>query len=429
MPSVDDTRARRWRLLIWIVFVAVTMAVSARQPGWDLRGEYVAARLIAAGRASALYDQAAGDAARQQNSAWSSAALSGGITDRVVVSYIKTPLWSWLMSPLAGAVSFAVFRTIFAALSAMAMACLVFVAARQWAPRLMAPAWQAAILAALFLTVPFFSSLVLSQTHVLFVCLVVLACSAVLSGRPLSAGALLAVAASVKITPVWVAVTWLIAGRARAVAGFALCSCLLVALTLLETGWQIFGTFVQTLQRFSGTVLLSGNNCSLASVLLRKSLNDDTAYRWQTVPFPLWVNLVSLAAVAAVAVIGGLLDRRPGVTPALQTGGILTLVGATAFSPLAWNHYFIVLIVPVMLMLDASRGCARPFWGLLVFAVFALNVPPLAFTIGAPLSIVAMRSEFWAGMLCLFALLVLSLYQGKRFFFEKKNQKTFAGLG
>jgi hypothetical protein len=414
MTEANEISAQKWRMLIWIAFVALTMAVSARQPGWDLRGEYVAARLIAAGEVSALYDQAAGDAAKQQNSAWSSAALAGGITDRVVVSYIKTPLWSWLMSPLAGAVSFAVFRTIFAALSAMAMAALVFLTARQWAPRLMAPGWQAAILASLFLTVPFFSSLVLSQTHVLFVFLVVLACIAALNDRPLSGGALLALAASVKITPLWIAVTWLVGGRARAAVSFALCSCLLVALTLLETGWQIFGTFVQTLQRFSGTVLLSGNNCSLASVLLGKSLDEDTAYRWQTVPFPLWANLVSVGAVAAVAVIGGLLDRRPGLPPELRTGAILTLVAATAFSPLAWNHYFIVLIVPVMLMLDASRGPARPFWGLLVFFVFALDVPPLAFTIGAPLPIVALRSEFWAAVLCLFALPALVVLRRKK---------------
>ncbi len=389
-----------WLALVWTGFVCLSVSVAWKQPGWDLRGEYVAARLIAAGQVSALYDQANSDAAKQQNSAWSSAALAGGIADRVVVSYIKTPLWAWLMSPLAAVLRFDTFKRVFAALSAMATGSMVFIAARQWAPRLAGPLWQAFLLAGLFLSVPFFAALILGQTHVLFIFLVICACVASLNGRPLSAGALLAAAATVKLTPVWIAVTWLAAGRVRAAISFAVCFWLLLGLTVAENGFAIFATFLQTLQRFGGTVLLAGNNASFASVLLGGALNDDTAYHWKTVQSPLWVGTLSTLALCAFAILGGLLDRS-AARPEQRIGGILTLVAATAFSPLAWNHYYIVLVFPVMLMLDAARGAWRPFWGLAVFAVYVLCLPPLAYTYGAPLKIVALRSEFWAALLCL----------------------------
>jgi hypothetical protein len=397
---------QRWGLaLVWAGFVCLAVTVGWNQPGWDLRGEYVAARLVAGGQGAALYDQARYDAARQPNSAWSNAALAGGIADRVVVSYIKTPLWAWVTSPLAAVLQFDTFKHVCAALTSVATAAMVFMAARQWAPRLAAPLWQAGLLAGLFPSVPFFAALVLGQSHVLFVFLVVCACLACLRERPASAGALLAAAAAVKITPVWIAVTWLAAGRLRAAASFALCFGLLLALTVAAAGFVVFANFLQTLHRFGGTVLLAGNNVSFASVLLAGALNEDTAYNWQTVQSPAWVTLLSVAALGGFAVLGGLLDRRPGP----RTGGILTLVAATAFSPLAWNHYYIVLVFPVMVMLDAARGAWRPVWGVAVFAVFALCLPPLAFIHGAPLRIVALRSEFWAALLCLGALPVLAL--------------------
>jgi hypothetical protein len=398
---------RWWLALVWTGFVCLAVSLGWKQPAWDLRGEYVAARLIAAGQVSDLYDQANEDAAKRQNSAWSSAALAGGIADRVVVSYIKTPLWAWLMSPLAGALTFDLFKHVFAALSAMATASMVYVAARQWAPRLAAPPWQAFLLAGLFLSVPFFAALVLGQSHVLFIFLVICACVAALNGRELSAGGLLAVAATVKITPVWIAVTWLVAGRTRAAVSFAVCFWLLLGLTVAEEGFSIVATFLQTLHRFGGTVLLAGNNASFASVLLAGALNEDTAYRWQTVPSPVWVSLLSVVALGSFAVLGGVLDRVSR-QPERRIGGLVTLVAATCFSPLAWNHYYIVLVFPVMLMLDAARGRWRPLWGVAVFAVAALCLPPLAFTYGAPLSIVALRSQFWAAVICLLAMPALA---------------------
>jgi hypothetical protein len=315
------------------------------------------------------------------------------------------------MSPLAAVLKFDAFKRVFAALSAIATASMVFIAAGQWAPRLAGPLWQACLLAGLFVSVPYFAALILGQTHVLFIFLVICACVASLNGRPVSAGALLAAAATVKLTPVWIAVTWLAAGRIRAAISFAVCFWLLLGLTVAKNGFAIFATFLQTLQRFGGTVLLAGNNASLASVLLAGALNDDTAYHWKTVQSPLWVGLLSTLALCGFAALGGLLDRRVA-QPEQRIGGVLTLVAATAFSPLAWNHYYIVLVFPVMLMLDAARGAWRPFWGVSVFAVYALCLPPLAYTYGAPSSIVALRSQFWAALLCLCLLALRWLGRG-----------------
>jgi hypothetical protein len=408
MPA--NTAGRRWQFCaVAGIFVAVAVLVGWAQPAWDLRGEYVAARVIADGQIAHLYDQAHFDAARQQGSAWASAALAGGIKDGIVVSYIKTPLWAWLLAPAAGALDFDSFKRGYAALLAAMAVSMVYLAARTWTPRLASPVWLCLLLTGLFVSVPFFAALLLGQSHVLFVFLLACAAIAEVRGRPVSAGTLLALTAAVKITPVWLALTWLVAGRWRALAAFGAVSLALLTLTIAAAGWTTVATFIATLRQFGGTVLLAGNNDSLASVLLGGALNDETAFHWRTVQSPSWVGMASVLALAACAAGAGLLDKRPGLQPQQRLGAVVTIVAATAFSPLAWNHYYIVLIFPVMLFLDAARGRGRAVWACLAAAVFLLSVPPLAYTFGAPMGIVALRSEFWAAVLCLGAMPVLAL--------------------
>jgi hypothetical protein len=87
-----------------------------------------------------------------------------------------------------------------------------------------------------------------------------------------------------------------------------------------------------------------------------------------------------------------------------QPGGVLTLIAATAFAPLAWNHYFVILVVPVMIFLERWMADGRLQWLGVTAAVCVLNLPPLAATATSPLAVIALRSPFLAALLCILAL-------------------------
>ena len=412
------TRRLTSLVLVRLAYVALVATISAGQPGWDLTASYIAGGLVASGQFSAIYDQADGLSARQTSSAWPAAARQAGVDPGLLTAYIQTPLWAWIISPLAAHLSFTAFKILFAILSAAAVVALAGVSADLWAPSLSGPAWQAGLLFGSLLTTPFVSAMALGQVQAIFLCLAVAAAAAALRGRPLLAGALLAGAASVKITPGWLALAWLAAGRHRAAAAFAGTMALLTAASVLISGPAVFTAYVHTLVTLGHTATLSYNNDSLAAVLLGARLTPDAAFRFAPIPMPIWATALSLLALSASAIYAGLADRKVGAGH--QTGAIFALVSATAFSPLAWNHYFIVLLLPAMLFLAQPRH--RLAWAALTALIVALNMPPLGYAIGGSLGAVARRTPFWAAVLCL----VVMGRQGKQSFFEKKDQKTFA---
>ena len=387
---------------IWLVFITATCAAGWSMPAWDLSAGYIAGRLIATGQGEHIYDQSAGDTMTDPRSAWSRAAVSGGITDGVVTPYIQTPLYAWVVSPLAGRVGFAAFRHVFLVLAAAATACLVFVAAWHWEARLSRPLWQAGLLGGLFFSVPNEAAVALGQTHIYFLLLAVAAIVAAQRDRAVAAGVLLALAAAVKISPGWVAVAWLAAGNWRAVASFAVSSAGLLLLAGLEAGAAGMRAFAQGVGHTANVAKLLFNNDSLACVLLGGRLDEGTAFHDVSFVMPVWVKIVSVGALVVVCAGAGWLDlvrsRRAPVGP------LIALVAATAFSPLAWNHYFIVLVVPVILFAGAARRGAGWIWAVVAGVVVVLNYPPLAYAVGDSLRVVGWRSEFWAALLCLCAL-------------------------
>jgi hypothetical protein len=83
---------------------------------------------------------------------------------------------------------------------------------------------------------------------------------------------------------------------------------------------------------------------------------------------------------------------------------------ATMCANIAWAHYYIVLVIPVMFFLDRERAERRWIWGALAAVIFAMNLYPLSFGLVhlyfKPYSV--MRSQFYAGAICMGALLWLA---------------------
>jgi hypothetical protein len=394
----------RSRYAVAIAFVLMTGFAGWNVPAYDLRASYVAGRLVANGQKTHIYDQIDHDSAHEDGSAWAKAALDGGIQDRVVTPYVQAPLWASLVSPLAQRLRFIDFKRVFLILTGAATVGLVFSATRQWTRALASPFSQAAVLAALFLTTPFFIGVELGQTNMLFLYIVTQAIIAEQRDRSFLAGLLLAFGSYTQITPMWIALTWLARGNWRAASSFAVSSLLLLLTTLIVGGRQNLSLYIRILKKTGQSVLLSYNNDSFSSVLMQNRLDQQTAFHFQPVPAPGWLLYADIIIIATSAVAIGLYERKQR---SRQTGSIFTLVAATIFAPLAWNHYFVVLVLPVILFVDDARRHGKVRWMLLAGVVLVLNIPPLSYFAGTSLWIISLRSQFWAAMLCLLALPLL----------------------
>ncbi len=390
--------ALRW--LVRIVFVATVTRLGWNAGAADLTASYIAGRIVAHGEAIALFDPAMTLADWHENEVWARTGEQSGIRPDTVTRYVQTPLWAWLVAPLSSLMPFAIFKRIFAALGGLAAMAMVQTGTRQWAPSLAGPGGQAVLLAGLTISAPFLWAVALGQTHVLFLCLAVVGAVRAARGKPVSAGALLAAAAAVKITPLWVAVTWAAAGRWRSVASFAAFSFAFAVLAVLCAGWHVEVAYLDTLRAMNRDILLSFNNDAFVALLSVRQLTEQTAFHWQQVSIPGWLAGLSLSLLACCALAGGWMDRRL----ASQPGAVPTLIAATLFAPLAWNHYFIILILPAALFLHFWRAGGSAWWIALTVCVLLLNLPPLAYGVGAPLTVVALRSHAVAALLSIGAL-------------------------
>lgn len=398
-----------WRLLLHAAFIAVAVALFWRVPGDDLVPSYVGCRLLAEGGAAHLYDHDPAHFDLVSSAAWDRAAqtaLPAGVYDGSLHPYVQTPLWTWMLRPACTNIGFPAFRHLFLVLEILSVSAMVEIVARHWARRFLQPGWLALLLAGILYCTPFRYAMYLLQTHALLQLSAVAGLCLAARGRGWQGGGLLAFAAAVKITPGFLVLFWLARGNRRAVCGFAVASALLFLLALIVAGSATMLSYAETLRWISGVLLVSANNQSLAawaefSPVLQSELSHARIFS-----LPPVLRLGSLALVACSAAACGLLARRAGRE---GPAAALALVAVTIFTPIAWTHYFIVLIPGIMII--AGSG----FRGVLAaLAILALNALPISVNpsepqLGPP---VILYSHFYGGLLSIAALAAVMSRRG-----------------
>lgn len=416
---LSSSRTRLWLILLVLgLFVTAGLLRFRFAAGDDLSSSYIGCRILASGQPDHLYSY---DPLRFSeigpDPAWHAAARQGQFTG-FLHPYVQTPLWALLLAPLCTRTSFAAFNHLFAVLTLLSFAAVVWLVARFWTPRLLHPLSLAAVLLLLWFSVPFQYAMMLMQTHILFVLLTLASLLLAERRRPLLAGLLLAIAAAIKLTPGVLVLYWLLTRRWKAAASMAVCSALLFAITRAAVGPHLMATYLADLHRVAGTLLVEQNNQSFAAWAMGRSFPTDEIFDTQAYPLPNALRLLSTLLVIACALVGGLLDRLvppPSVSPA-PTGALFALVGATIFTPIAWTHYSILLLAPLMLLAERARSLRSLALAACALVIVALTLPPLASdVINGDLGRFALvRSEFYAGLLCLVALAFSAYLQHKR---------------
>lgn len=399
LPSPVDRSADwlRWLLYGGLVVFCVLRSLGP-SAGSDLLPSFVACRLLAAGEAGHLYDFHPQRFELVESSAWLRTAAEVGYSG-VVHPYVQTPLLAWVLRPLCASMDFVQFKLVFAALSGLACVALVAMVARSWASRFRSLTTLAILLLAIVGSMPFQYAACLGQTHVLFLALAVGAMLAAERGDACWAGCALAIAAAVKVTPGLILVYWLAGGRYRSAGWFVVWSAALAAATVLAVGIETVFAYLQSLRRIGDVLLVSYNNQSLAAWWAQSSFDSSALAGWQVFPLPVGLKLASLAAALGGVIVSGVLVRG---RPEDGTTASMALLALTAFAPIAWTHYYLVL-VPAVMVLGQRGGIAALA---VIAAVFILNTLPVAVNPVKPVldGMAVPRSHFFSAVLAMAAL-------------------------
>ncbi len=387
--------------LPWVVslLVAFTLAGTIHYTtdrGGDLGPSYVACRLMVSHETEHLYAYDPKDFSEVgPDAAWERIAAEGHLTG-MLHPYVQTPLWASALAPLCARTSFKSFARVFALLEMASFAGILWLVGRYWTPELLNPCVVGLILLLLYLSIPFRFAMLMLQTHVLFLFMIVASLLLAERRRTVSAGLLLACAAAVKLTPGFLVVYWLLQRRWRAAASMAAWSAVLWLTTLIVDGRALVAAYTANLRRISETLLITDLNQSYASWVIGRGYPAEELAHLHSYPLPGWVKWTGTGLMFVCLVMGGLLDRRKNKVP---LGAMIALVGAMLFSPIAWSHYFVLLMVPLMLLVHENLTI-RSAWMLAgVGFVIALNCSLVDMPALGRFRV--LHGSFYSGLVCL----------------------------
>ncbi len=405
-------------LIVLAIFVFAGAHRYWFQTGDDLASSYVGCRLVASGQSAHLYsyDPASFDEIGDDDM-WQDVADQGR-TQANLHPYVQTPLWAYALQPLCTRVYYVTFDRIFNVLSMLSFAGCIWLTARYWARSLFNVYGVAVVALLVYFSVPFQYSMYLMQTHILFIIMTVGALILAEKERPISAGFLLAAAASVKITPGFLVLYWLMTRRWKAAGSMVVWSAMLWGLTVSWGGRALMHVYLADLQRVSHVLLLYQNNQSFAAWVMGRFYPYDEVYDIFIHPLPTSVRLASSILTLGITLGGGLIDRQRFTRDprAVPLGALMALVAATAFAPIAWTHYSIILIPPLMVIAHENRALRSWWvWGSLLL-IIALNYQPLASDVVKGLigRWSLLRGHFYAYVLTILMLGLLAWFRATR---------------
>lgn len=328
----------------------------------DLSALYAAGWLFGDGQTNLIYAAPPGFFGGMPPE-WASLTEMMGMAGQEPLPYVYPPLWAALMAPLTGALSpEGFFRTMALVQLPMLPGCAVL-AWRMLRPnRLPLWAWLGITAALLWTSLIVSSAVVQLQPQITVAFLTLLAFERYGAGRVAAAGALLALAAALKLAPAGLALIFLLDRNWRALGWFAGVGATLAGLSLILAGPALHFEFLARLSTVSGGVFLSTINFSADSLIYAAGVASGlieggplSGHNLRITEVPAAVSLISKALlIAAIAV----LYLRSATLPDGQRLPV-RLVGLSLllniFGPLGWAHYFLpqLFFLPALLTLRA----------------------------------------------------------------------------
>jgi len=172
--------------------------------------------------------------------------------------------------------------------------------------------------------------------------------------RPVALGATIAVGALVKVQPALLGGWALLTGRPRAAAVAAVGVAIVVVVTLPLVGVAAWSDYVAILRTVSEPVT-TPHNFTVGAVLYQAGVPADTAAIVQ------WAVVIGTLAVVVVAAL----------RLSAEASFMVAVVATQLLSPLLWDHYAAVLLVPTAWLL--ARGA---WWAVVIPLATSLPLVP-----------------------------------------------------
>jgi hypothetical protein len=241
-----------------------------------------------------------------------------------------------------------------------------------WSPWSVCP-----LVALLLICSPFQQQIAQGQLNLVLLALITGAWAAARSGHPRSAGGLIGAAAAIKLFPAFLFAYFAVRRQWRAVVTGLVVLALLSTVTVTVLGPDSYRDYVQQSMPALQKHWNSWPNASILGFWSKLFGVNNPRSRVE----PLWSNpsLALGGAAACCAVVGALLWwalRRARTVVELDLAFGLTVIAMLLVSPLTWDHYFLLLLVPLAVLwreLPRSGLARNAFRAILVL----LWVPPL----------------------------------------------------
>jgi len=343
------------------------------------------------------------------------------------VDFVNLPIVGYLFTPLLS-VGDQASAWAFLAVGLVAVVAAAALLIRQFC----SGRWAAVLVAVLFLVNgPLANSLREGNLTHIILFLLVLGISLWRSGREFPAGLVFGACAVLKPPLLLLGLFFVVIGRWRVVAGGASAVIAAAGLSLAVHGIDVnVDWYRNSIAPYLGWVVPAFNNQSLDGFLIRFWTGERYLFDWRPfVPTDLHKVIRSILVPLAYGGVfwtiwrttrrGEGASERDGPARAELLGFCATLTLAITTSPVAWTHYYLLLLIPFAMVIgDASRYARdRLSFGLMVAAMVLASLPVVVLPInpGLTAAIVArsvLSAWFFAGLLCL-AALVIALWRDR----------------
>ncbi|WP_323035461.1 glycosyltransferase family 87 protein [Pararhodobacter sp.] len=258
-PEPDHIRAALL-LTVWCV-AAIALRWNAWMP--DLSALLIASWLWEHGSRDLIYAMPPGFFGGAP-AAWSPALDTLGIAGEQSYPYLYPPLWAALLAPVTQFASIQSLMNAALVLQVPLLAVSVLLAGRLAKPAQTSwTLWALWGVAVLSLSAPAFLALMHNQPSIFVGFVILWAFERLAAGRPAAFGALIAVAAAIKLSPAVFILAALMLRRGRAVVAFGVVGAGLAMVSIWLTGWPAHGAMLASLRAVSSQTLMIALNISL----------------------------------------------------------------------------------------------------------------------------------------------------------------------
>ncbi|PTX57058.1 uncharacterized protein DUF2029 [Litoreibacter ponti] len=342
--------------LLTVVFLTAITLYFQGTTNSDFLAVYLAGMSYADGQFDQVYPAAHAVFDLSYPDSWDARAAELGVdADTTLYPFIYPPLWAAVSSLVAPHVPLSVVSIGLPLINgALLLACSIL-------------AWRitrTTVPVTLWLSVGFFTlvtttygyvALAQGQPQILTTFLILLAIERGRADAPLTAGACLALAASIKLYPLVFVVIWLATRSWRAVAGFAVAGAVLAGASIALTGWPLHQDFLAQIEIISGSVLVTPLSYNFSAVVTALTEDVFASGGGFSAAAPAALGLINKMALVACLVAAALAAHR--ATPQQLYCGVwpLLLIAVSFFSPMSWSYHFLTALAFAPLAFATDR--------------------------------------------------------------------------